>query len=157
MFGTANKTFGATSSFGTFGSTSSTTNSLGLGTSENPMKDVEVQSPPDDTVSALRFSPKADFLIASSWANDVSTAHLFANLTWSQNSNNHKLLTYNKRFSSGSTQYSKFLTFVFKLFVNSWWISKGFKPRTTPKWALFLSTFHLNDTMFSLRLHAQAS
>ena len=84
MFATANKTFGATSSFGTFGSTSSTTNSLGLGTSENPMKDVEVQSPPDDTVSALRFSPKADFLIASSWANDVSTALLFANLTLSQ-------------------------------------------------------------------------
>ena len=77
MFGTANKTFGGTTSFGTFGSTSSTTNTLGLGTSDNPMKDVEVQAPPDDTVSALKFSPKADFLIASSWANDVSSARHF--------------------------------------------------------------------------------
>ena len=73
MFGSTSKSFGGTSSFSTFGSTSTATNSLGLGTNENPMKDVEVQSPPDDTVSALRFSPKADFLVASSWSNDVST------------------------------------------------------------------------------------
>ncbi|XP_073258096.1 mRNA export factor-like isoform X2 [Porites lutea] len=71
MFGSTGSSFGGTSSFGTFGSTSTTTNSLGLGNTDNPMKDVEVQSPPDDTVSALKFSPKADFLIGSSWANDV--------------------------------------------------------------------------------------
>ena len=75
MFGTSNKSFGAASTFGTFGSTSTTTNTLGLGAGDNPMKDVEVQSPPDDTVSALRFSPKADFLIGSSWANDVSSTY----------------------------------------------------------------------------------
>ena len=40
------------------------------------MKDLEVQAPPDDTVSAMKFSPKADFLIASSWANDVSIVNL---------------------------------------------------------------------------------
>lgn len=72
MFGSTSSSFGGTSSFGTFGSTSTTTNSLGLGNTDNPMKDVEVQSPPDDTVSALKFSSKADFLIGSSWANDVS-------------------------------------------------------------------------------------
>ena len=45
---------------------------LGLGTLQNPMKDVEVASPPDDSVSAIKFSPKASFFVASSWSNDVS-------------------------------------------------------------------------------------
>ena len=76
MFGSAGTAFSGTSGFGTFGSTSTTTNTLGLGNSDNPMKDLEVQAPPDDTVSAMKFSPKADFLIASSWANDVSIVNL---------------------------------------------------------------------------------
>lgn len=76
MFGSTGTAFSGTSSFGTFGSTSTTANTLGLGSQENPMKDIEVQASPDDTVSALKFSPKADFLIASSWANDVSILNL---------------------------------------------------------------------------------
>ena len=64
------------STFG--GNTSSLANkvtpSLGLGTLQNPMKDVEVASPPDDSVSAIKFSPKASFFVASSWSNDVSDA-----------------------------------------------------------------------------------
>lgn len=72
MFGSTSSTFGTgTTNFSGFGGVSAT-NTLGLGNQENPMKDIEVQSPPDDTISAVRFSPKADFLIASSWANDVS-------------------------------------------------------------------------------------
>lgn len=42
----------------------------------NPNKDFEVTQPPDDTVSALAFSPAAlqqNFLIAGSWDNTVST------------------------------------------------------------------------------------
>ena len=76
MFGSTGTAFSGTSGFGTFGSTSTTTNTLGLGNLENPMKDLEVQAPPDDTVSAMKFSPKADFLIASSWANDVSIVNV---------------------------------------------------------------------------------
>jgi hypothetical protein len=71
MFNSGTTSFGGTSNFGGFGGVS-TGNTLGLGNQDNPMKDIEVHSPPDDTVSAVRFSPKADFLIASSWANDVS-------------------------------------------------------------------------------------
>ena len=70
MFGSPSTGFGGTSTFGGFGSTTTSVN-LGLGSQINPMKDVEVTAPPDDTVSALRFSPSANFLIASSWANDV--------------------------------------------------------------------------------------
>lgn len=43
--------------------------------SVNPMKDFEVASPPDDTVSALKFSPatiQQNFLIAGSWDSSVS-------------------------------------------------------------------------------------
>lgn len=72
MFSSGTTAFGGSNSFSGFNSVSST-NSLGLGTLDNPMKDIEVQAPPTDTISAIRFSPKADFLIASSWANDVST------------------------------------------------------------------------------------
>lgn len=72
MFSSGTTAFGGTNTFSGFNSVS-TGNSLGLGSVENPMKDIEVQSPPEDTVSAVKFSPKADFLIASSWANDVST------------------------------------------------------------------------------------
>lgn len=63
MFGTS--TFGGTSLFG--GSTATTTN-------HNPMKDIEVPSPPDDSVSVLAFSPgtlPTTFLAAGSWDNNV--------------------------------------------------------------------------------------
>jgi mRNA export factor len=33
--------------------------------------DVEVANPPTDSVSALRFSPTADYLSVSSWDNNV--------------------------------------------------------------------------------------
>lgn len=52
---------------GTFGATTTTPNS-------NPMKDYEVISPPDDSVSCLSFSPSTlpqNFLIAGSWDNNV--------------------------------------------------------------------------------------
>jgi len=38
------------------------------------MKDIEVSSPPDDSISCLEFNPSTvpgNFLIAGSWANDV--------------------------------------------------------------------------------------
>lgn len=41
----------------------------------NPMKDFEVSSPPDDSISALAFSPATipqNFLIAGSWDCNVS-------------------------------------------------------------------------------------
>uniref|UniRef100_A0A4W4HQT7 Rae1 protein homolog n=1 Tax=Electrophorus electricus TaxID=8005 RepID=A0A4W4HQT7_ELEEL len=63
--------FGSSSGFGSggtgvFGSTTTD--------SHNPMKDVEVTSPPDDSISCLAFSPPpmpGNFLIGGSWANDV--------------------------------------------------------------------------------------
>jgi len=69
MFGTT--TFGGPSLFG--GTTTSTTN-------YNPMKDVEVPSPPDDSVSVLAFSPgtlPTTFLAAGSWDNNVSSPQMF--------------------------------------------------------------------------------
>ena len=44
------------------------------------MKDIEVASPPDDSISCLEFSPPSmpgNFLIAGSWANDVMFVVLF--------------------------------------------------------------------------------
>ena len=40
----------------------------------DPMKDIEVASSPDDSIGCLSFSPPTlpgNFLIAGSWANDV--------------------------------------------------------------------------------------
>lgn len=40
----------------------------------NPMKDFEVASPPDDTVSAMEFSPATisqNYLVAGSWDSSV--------------------------------------------------------------------------------------
>lgn len=40
----------------------------------NPMKDIEVTAPPEDTVSAMEFSPIAlpqNFLLAGSWDSSV--------------------------------------------------------------------------------------
>ncbi|KAJ8258505.1 hypothetical protein COCON_G00175170 [Conger conger] len=63
--------FGTSSAFGAAGS-----GVFGNATTDNhnPMKDVEVTSPPDDSISCLAFSPPtmpANFLIGGSWANDV--------------------------------------------------------------------------------------
>ncbi|XP_064626750.1 mRNA export factor-like [Lineus longissimus] len=68
MFGTS--TFGGATSTG-FGATAT---NAALTTNYNPMKDFEVVSPPDDSVSSLRFSPgtlPSTFLIAGSWDNNV--------------------------------------------------------------------------------------
>ncbi|CAF96553.1 unnamed protein product [Tetraodon nigroviridis] len=64
LFGT-NTGFGAGGT-GVFGNTTTD--------SHNPMKDIEVTSPPDDSISCLAFSPPTipgNFLIGGSWANDV--------------------------------------------------------------------------------------
>ena len=65
--------------FGTQPSFGSTQNSVfgGGATAQNlnPMKDIEVQSPPDDSVSSMKFSPgtlPSTFLVAGSWDNNVS-------------------------------------------------------------------------------------
>ena len=64
--------FGAPTSFGSstlFASTAATV------TNTNPMKDIEVPNPPDDSVSSLAFSPgtlPTTFLTAGSWDNNVS-------------------------------------------------------------------------------------
>ncbi len=42
------------------------------GGTHNPMKDYEVQQPPADSISKVAFSPNANYLIASSWDNNVS-------------------------------------------------------------------------------------
>lgn len=60
--------FGQTSHIGanSFGTTTSS--------NSNPMKDYEVSSPPDDSVSAMEFSPAAlqtNFLVAGSWDSSV--------------------------------------------------------------------------------------
>ena len=63
MFGTGG--LGASSSV--FGQTTAASTA-------NPMKDIEVVSPPDDSVSCLEFSPPAvqqTFLVAGSWDNNV--------------------------------------------------------------------------------------
>ena len=46
----------------------------------NPNKDIEVQQPPSDTISCLKFSPNANFLIASSWDNNVSSYALYSKI-----------------------------------------------------------------------------
>ncbi|KAG2396279.1 Protein RAE1-like protein [Vigna angularis] len=40
-------------------------------TNPNPNKSFEVNQPPTDSVSSLSFSPKANFLVATSWDNQV--------------------------------------------------------------------------------------
>ena len=39
----------------------------------NPAKDHEIQQPPEDSISAIKFSPNSNYLVASSWNNTVST------------------------------------------------------------------------------------
>lgn len=64
--------FGGGSTFGQsgglFGSSATTS------ANTNPMKDFEVSSPPDDSVSCMKFSPgtlPSTFLVAGSWDNNV--------------------------------------------------------------------------------------
>lgn len=62
MFNTS--TLGAAPAFGTPPTTGAV----------NPMKDFEVAAPPEDTVSAMEFSPASlqqNFLIAGSWDSSV--------------------------------------------------------------------------------------
>ena len=40
---------------------------------QNPNKDIAVTQPPNDSISKLAFSPTANYLIASSWDNNVSS------------------------------------------------------------------------------------
>ncbi|GAQ82886.1 mRNA export protein [Klebsormidium nitens] len=37
----------------------------------NPNKDIEVQQPPNDGITSLGFSPKANYLVATSWDTEV--------------------------------------------------------------------------------------
>ncbi len=49
------------------------------GGAHNPMKDFEVQQPPEDSISKIAFSSHAqtsNYLVASSWDNHVSNAQL---------------------------------------------------------------------------------
>ncbi|KAF1870142.1 hypothetical protein Lal_00017723 [Lupinus albus] len=45
--------------------------SFGAAANTNPNKSYEVNQPPGDSISSLCFSPKANFLIATSWDNQV--------------------------------------------------------------------------------------
>ena len=47
---------------------------FGVSSTHNPMKDFEVQQPPDDSISKIAFSPNANYLIAGSWDNNVRRA-----------------------------------------------------------------------------------
>ena len=47
---------------------------FGVPSTHNPMKDFEVQQPPDDSISKIAFSPNANYLIAGSWDNNVRRA-----------------------------------------------------------------------------------
>nr|GFB63816.1 hypothetical protein [Tanacetum cinerariifolium] len=42
---------------------------IGSSTNTNPNKSTEVVSPPTDGISSLSFSPKANYLVATSWDN----------------------------------------------------------------------------------------
>ncbi|KAL7648722.1 UNVERIFIED_CONTAM: hypothetical protein RMT77_000629 [Armadillidium vulgare] len=60
-----------------FGSTNATTTS-------NPMKDIEVINPPDDSIQCMQFSPSSlpqDFLVAGSWDNNVRCWEVLQNGT----------------------------------------------------------------------------
>ena len=43
---------------------------------QNPNKDTAVTQPPNDSISKVSFSPTANYLIASSWDNNVSLISL---------------------------------------------------------------------------------
>ena len=45
----------------------------------NANKDIEVTSPPTDSISSLSFSPVANYLVATSWDNQVRCYEIQAN------------------------------------------------------------------------------
>lgn len=47
----------------------------------NPNKDLEVTQPPTDSISSIHFNPKANFLVATSWDNQVRCWEIQANGT----------------------------------------------------------------------------
>ena len=73
MFGGSNTSFGS----GGLGLSMLSNTSL---TTSNPNKDIQVVSPPDDSISSLAFSPASTqpniFLVAGSWDNHVSSSSL---------------------------------------------------------------------------------
>lgn len=40
-------------------------------------KDLEVEQPPEDSISKVAFSPNSNYLVASSWNNNVCYIFLF--------------------------------------------------------------------------------
>ena len=38
----------------------------------NPMNDHELDQPPEDSISKVSFAPNSNYLVASSWDNNVS-------------------------------------------------------------------------------------
>jgi mRNA export factor len=42
---------------------------------QNPNKDMAVTQPPNDSISKLAFSPTSNYLIASSWDNNVRSSY----------------------------------------------------------------------------------
>ena len=76
--------FGQPSAFGGSATSALTSTSAAAASAANPMKDIEVISPPDDSVSCLRFSPSqsptaSNFLVAGSWDNNVRCWEIKAN------------------------------------------------------------------------------
>ena len=60
---------GASTGFGSSAASSVYTWSAGQ---VNPNKDIAVDSPPDDSISSLAWSPTGMFICAGSWNNTVS-------------------------------------------------------------------------------------
>uniref|UniRef100_A0A915I9Y5 Uncharacterized protein n=1 Tax=Romanomermis culicivorax TaxID=13658 RepID=A0A915I9Y5_ROMCU len=79
MFGSSGSSFRPTSLFGGASTTANlmstaATGAVGAAPTHNPMKNIEVSQPPDDTVQCLKFSPAAlqsTFLVSGSWDNLV--------------------------------------------------------------------------------------
>ncbi|KAJ9687144.1 hypothetical protein PVL29_015840 [Vitis rotundifolia] len=53
--------------------------SITTASNPNPNKSIEVAQPPSDSVSSLSFSPKANFLVATSWDNQVRCWEIMRN------------------------------------------------------------------------------
>jgi mRNA export factor len=53
---------------GLFGSSAPAASTTSVG---DPSKDIQLNSPPDDSISDLQFSPAGDFLAVSSWDKKV--------------------------------------------------------------------------------------
>ena len=73
--------FGSNTSGSMFSSNSSL-NPMMSNQSHNPMKDLEVLSPPDDSISCLAFSPPSlpnNYLMSGSWDNQIRCWEISAN------------------------------------------------------------------------------